>query len=78
MKEINEKDLEQAAGGFSYGDWPIAALELLGYTKHVDSDGATCDGYEAELRGAPQECTNCKHMVISSENTRILFCSKKK
>ena len=54
MKEIDEKDLEQASGGFSYGDWPIAALELLGYTKHVDSDGATCDGYEAELRGAPQ------------------------
>ena len=77
MKEIDDKELEQASGGFSYVDYPIAALELLGFTKHVRGDGGNCPGYEAELNGGTVDCTNCKHMMMSSENTSILFCMKK-
>ncbi len=77
MKEINDKDLEKASGGYSYVDYPVEALELIGYTKHTGNDGANCPGYEAELRGGSVDCWNCKHMMLSSENTSILFCTKK-
>lgn len=78
MKEIDEKELEQAAGGFMYRDYPVAALELLGYTKHNWDDPIDCPMYDPVIRVGEPHCGNCNNAMCSSEDTTFLYCTKKK
>lgn len=77
MKEINDKEMEQAAGGFMYRDYPVAALELLGYTKHGWEDGTSCSMFDPVLKTSPSSCGSCNNAMVSSEDTKFIYCTKK-
>lgn len=79
MKEINEKDLEKAAGGFEFDDFEYRTageLERNGATRIVDKmKGFSCDGFSnGNFPGSHGPCGVCKNLTHASD-TFEKFCT---
>lgn len=83
MTEINEKDLEQAAGGRSYTDKTPAELLGAGYTRHRPYDVENCPEYvheetplwDGSTVSALHTCSDCKYALFTPQFE--IYCTKK-
>ena len=83
MKEINEKDLEKAAGGGNWNSFldmlrekSAATYREKGYTLITDDEqGLNCEDYFSYVHTYKGTCPTCDSCVHSMDTLEI-FCTK--
>ncbi len=76
VEEINEKDLEQAAGGVEYTLEDSKELAARGYSQHNILDGQSCSSYEPDREDRPLRCClTCAHSIVPALESKYAFCN---